>query len=81
MYSALLNVTKQAYQRLFGDPAGVEVMPESLELGLFKRKIPGLDILSIGTRTNSVHTPSETMYITSVAKTWALFQTIVGQLR
>lgn len=80
--SKLLAVTKKAYLELFGEEAQEEVMPASLELGLFREKVGGvLDIISIGTETHGVHTPDEELKIDSVAKTWKLFKEVLKRLK
>lgn len=79
--SQLLAVSKAAYTKLFGEAPKIEVMPASLELGLFQGKIPGLDIISIGTETHGVHTPEEKLRIASVDKVWRLFKEVLAALK
>lgn len=78
--SKLLEVSKKCYKELFGEEASIEVMPASLELGLFGTKIPGLDIISIGTETFGVHTPEEKLNYKSVARVWKLFKEVMKNL-
>lgn len=78
--SQLLAISKKSYKNLFGEEAKIEIMPASLELGLFKGRIPGLDIISIGTETHGVHTPEEKLKFKSVEKVWKLFKEVLKNL-
>lgn len=79
--SYLLKVSKAAYSKVVGEPPFIEVMPASLELGLFQRRIPGLDIISIGTETHGVHSPEEKLGISSVGKVWKIFKEVMKNLQ
>lgn len=79
--SHLLAVSKAAYEKVVGEKPFIEVMPASLELGLFQGRIPGLDIISIGTETHGVHSPEEKLGITSVGKVWKIFKEVMKNLQ
>lgn len=79
--SYMLKKTIEAYRSATGEEPKIEVMPASLELGLFKSRIEGLDIISIGTRTNGVHTPKEELWIDSVGKVWKIFKELLKSLQ
>lgn len=78
--SYMLAKAKEAYRDVTGEEAQIEVMPASLELGLFKSRIEGLDIISIGTETHGVHTPKEELKIESVGKVWEIFKRLLKSL-
>ena len=46
----------------------------------FSNKIPGLDIISIGTELHDLHSPKESVSHVSVAKTWPLVREVVSRL-
>ena len=78
--SALLATAVAAYRDLNGDEPDVHVSQCSLELGMFSNKIPGLDIISIGTELHDLHSPKESVSHVSVAKTWPLVREVVSRL-
>ena len=78
--SPLLATAVQAYRDVNGDEPDVHVSQCSLELGMFSNKIPGLDIISIGTELHDLHSPKESVSYVSVAKTWPLVREVVSRL-
>lgn len=78
--SALLKTAAEAYREVVGDEADIHVSQCSLELGLFSRALPGLEIISIGTELHALHSPQESVNHTSVAKVWPLVQKVVSRL-
>lgn len=68
--SKLLAVAKKAFKDKFGYEAGVEVSHSSLELGLFCKKIPDLECISLGPKAYDVHTPAERLDWTTVQMVW-----------
>ena len=79
--SYMLKIAKDAYKEATGEDPFIEVMPASLELGLFQDRVPGLDIVSVGTVTHGVHTPSEELGIESVGKVWKIFKNMMRMLK
>ena len=79
--SPMLAIAKKAYEEEVGEPAKIEVMPASLELGLFQDRIPGLDIIAVGTVTHGVHSPSEECEVASVGKVWKIFKNMLAQMK
>lgn len=79
--SYMLKMAKEAYKKVTGEEAKIEVMPASLELGLFQSRIEGLDIISVGTETHGVHTPKEELKIESVGKVWSIFKELLKNLQ
>lgn len=79
--SEMLKKAVDSYKEATGEEPNIEVMPASLELGLFKSRIEGLDIISIGTETHGVHTPKEELKIDSVDKVWKIFKALLKNLK
>jgi dipeptidase D len=78
--SVLLKTAADAYRDVIGEEPDIHVSQCSLELGMFSRKIPGLEIISIGTELHALHSPQESVNHTSVAKVWPLVREVVGRL-
>lgn len=78
--SELLAVASQAYRDVLGAEPNVEVSQCSLELGMFSRKVPVADIISIGTELQALHSPAEKVNYTSVARVWPLVKEVVSRL-
>lgn len=78
--SRLLKVAEQAYRDVIGEEPDVHVSQCSLELGMFSQKVPGLDIISIGTELHDLHSPKESVNHRSVAKVWPLVREVVSRL-
>lgn len=78
--SVLLKTAADAYRDVIGEEPDIHVSQCSLELGMFSRAIPGLEIISIGTELHGLHSPLESVNHTSVAKVWPLVREVVGRL-
>ena len=78
--SALLKVATEAYRDVVGEEPEVHVSQCSLELGMFSRNVPGLDVISIGTELHALHSPLESVNHRSVAKVWPLVREVVSRL-
>ena len=78
--SKLLATAKKAFKDLFGCDPNVEVSHSSLELGLFCKKIPGLECISLGPKAYDVHTPKERLDWTTVQMVWGHIKEILKDL-
>jgi dipeptidase D len=76
--SELLEITRQAYSKLFDTEPIVRSIHAGLECGLFLKKFPGLDMISFGPTMKGVHSPDERINIASVDKFWKLLLEVVG---
>lgn len=79
--SKLLATAKKAFNDLFGYEPNVEVSHSSLELGLFCKKIPGLECISLGPKAYDVHTPKERLDWTTVQMVWDHIREILKDLK
>ncbi|NTW21440.1 MAG: aminoacyl-histidine dipeptidase, partial [Nostocales cyanobacterium W4_Combined_metabat2_030] len=68
--SEILNITKNAYKKLFGVDPVVRAIHAGLECGLIGEKFPGMDMISYGPDLKGVHSPDERIEIASVEKFW-----------
>lgn len=78
--SPLLAVASEVYREVMGEEPNVEVSQCSLELGMFSRRVPVEDIISIGTELHALHSPAEKVNHRSVAKVWPYIQAVVSRL-
>lgn len=79
--SKLLATAKKAFRDLYGYEPNVEVSHSSLELGLFCKKIPGLECISLGPKAYDVHTPKERLDWTTVDMVWQHIKEILKDLK
>lgn len=68
--SPILQVTIEAYKKLFGKEPEVKAIHAGLECGLFLTKYPYLDMVSFGPTLRDVHSPVERMEIATVGLFW-----------
>ena len=75
--SKLLEVTVDAYRRLFGSEPKVRAIHAGLECGLFLEKYPDLEMVSFGPTLRGVHSPDERLEIATVPKFWKLLTEVL----
>ncbi|MCC8088668.1 MAG: aminoacyl-histidine dipeptidase [Rikenellaceae bacterium] len=78
--SELLNILKRTYCDMFGTEPEVKAVHAGLECGLFLKKFPHLDMVSIGPTMTGVHSPDEKLNIPSVAKFWEFLKAILENI-
>ena len=49
-----------------------------LECGIFKKKAPDMDMISIGANMHDIHTPRERMSISSCERIWKVLLTLLN---
>ncbi len=70
--SPIMEITKEAYRRLFDEEAQVLAIHAGLECGLIGEKYPGMDMISFGPTLRGVHSPDERLKIDTVERFWTL---------
>lgn len=78
--SRLLEVTADAYRRLFAAEPKVRAIHAGLECGLFLEKYPELEMVSFGPTLRGVHSPDERLEIATVPKFWDLLCEVLRTL-
>jgi len=78
--SALLATALGGYRFVMGTEPAVEVSQCSLELGMFSRRIPVSDIISIGTELHALHSLEEKFNHKSVERVWPLVKEVLSRL-
>jgi len=70
--SPLQGLYLDCYKELFGKEAEVCGIHAGLECGLLKGKIADMDMISIGPDIRNLHSPDETMSVSSYVRLWEL---------
>lgn len=70
MNSAIMKITADAYEELFGVKPAIKAIHAGLECGLFLSKYPRLDMVSFGPTMTGVHSPDEKLFVPTVDKFW-----------
>lgn len=78
--SPLRDLCIKTYEEMFGKKAVIAAIHAGLECGYFDAKIPGLDIVSLGSDLFDVHTPGEKAGITSMEHMWELIVEVLRSL-
>lgn len=78
--SSLRETMIRVYTRLFGQAPQVVALHAGLECGLFSKKLPDLDCVSIGPQMHDVHTTRERVEIASVERTWKFILAVLQEL-
>ncbi len=68
--SAMLEIAKGKYEKLFGAAPRVVACHAGLECGILGERYPGLDMISFGPNIRGAHSPDEHVEIKSVQKFW-----------
>lgn len=68
--SKLRDVMTEVFEKRYGYSPRVETIHAGLECGVFSQKLQGLDCMSYGPNMKDIHTPSESMEVDSVRRTW-----------
>jgi len=66
--SKILKIADENYEKLFGEKAKIRAIHAGLECGLFLKKYPYLDMISIGPTMIGIHSPDEKLSISATQK-------------
>ncbi|NOZ46985.1 MAG: aminoacyl-histidine dipeptidase [Chlorobi bacterium] len=78
--SEIMNITKNAYKKLFKTEPVVRAIHAGLECGLFLEKYPDLDMISFGPTIKGAHSPDERLNIETVDKFWKLLLEVLNNI-
>lgn len=76
--STLVPRLGEIYRTLTGQPMRVVALHAGLECGILSELAPALDILSIGPDITSVHSPDETLHLSSIPLVWHLLEHLLA---
>lgn len=78
--SPLLKRCTALYRQLFDAEPTVQIMHAGLECGVIGDRCPGMDMISLGPTMENPHSPSERLYLPSVAKLWQLIVALLESM-
>jgi dipeptidase D len=78
--SELLRLLKEIHEKKTGAAPKIEAVHAGLECALVGKKIPGMDMISIGPAIDFPHSPDERVKIDSVATFWDLLTATLEKL-
>jgi dipeptidase D len=78
--SELLRLLKEIHKEKTGVAPKIEAVHAGLECALVGKKIPGMDMISIGPNIEFPHSPDERVKIDSVATFWELLTATLEKL-
>jgi dipeptidase D len=78
--SRLLDLANTVFLRLFSREPAVTALHAGLECGAIGRRVPRMDMLSLGPQILGAHTPEERVSISSVQRFWKLLVQLVNEL-
>ena len=78
--SEILDITKNAYIRLFRTEPKVLAIHAGLECGVIGEKYPGMDMISYGPTIKGAHSPDERLQIDTVMKFWDLTVEVLANI-
>ena len=78
--SGLREKAMRIFAQMFGRDARIRGTHGGLECGIFRERIPGVDIISFGPDIHEMHTPNETMSVSSFGRTWDFLVKLVAEL-
>lgn len=81
LHSHILDVSKDAYKKLFGVEPVVRAIHAGLECGLFLDIFPNLDMISFGPTLRGVHAPGERLELASMEKFRKLLEEIIVNIK
>ncbi|MBQ4606006.1 MAG: M20/M25/M40 family metallo-hydrolase, partial [Clostridia bacterium] len=79
--SRMQECYKETWKTLYGTDATIMGIHAGLECGLFMEKIPDMDIISIGPDIKDLHSPDESMSVSSFERMYALVVRMLAELR
>ncbi len=66
---------------MYGEKPHISAIHAGLECGLFAEKFGEIDAISFGPNLYDVHTPNESMSISSVQRTWKYLLEILKNIK
>ena len=80
MNSRIMHIIGDAYTELYGEKPIITAIHAGLECGLLLETYPNLDMASFGPTLRGVHSPSERMQISTVARFWDQLKLILKKV-
>lgn len=78
--SALRDAYCKAYREVTGKDAVVNVIHAGLECGIIHSHLPEMDMISVGPDLHDIHSPNETLDLSSTELFWKVLERLIGVL-
>lgn len=78
--SRLRTVMTEVFRAQYGYDPKIDIIHAGLECGILSSKFPGLDCISIGPDLFDIHTPRESLSVSSVERTWKYLLNVLKAL-
>ena len=78
--SRLLEVVKAVHRRELGTEPEIKAIHAGLECGILGKKIPGIDMISVGPQIEFPHSPDERVHVASVGRFYRLVAVTLTEL-
>ena len=78
--SKLFQIYKETYHDLFNEKPKEITAQGGLEIASIQKRIPGLDIISLGANMENIHTVEEITYIDSWEKIYSILREIISRI-
>lgn len=79
--SPLRDTFIKVYKKLYNKEPVIDAIHAGVECGLFKEKLPDLDMISLGPNLYDVHTPDEHLSISSVKRSYEYVCEVLKELK
>ena len=79
--SPLRDLLVDVFRDQYGHEPQIVAIHAGLECGLFAGKMPGLDCISFGPDLHDVHTPRETMSVSSTQRVWKMLVEALARMK
>ncbi len=79
--SKIRTIFEDVYEKMYGKKPHISAIHAGLECGLFAEKFGEIDAISFGPNLYDVHTPNESMSISSVQRTWKYLLEILKNIK
>lgn len=79
--SRLQKVMTEVYEEMFGEKPQILALHAGLECGIFYKKLPGLDCVSMGPDIRDIHTVKERLSISSVKRNYSYLLKVLEALK
>lgn len=79
--SKIRTIFENVYEKMYGKKPHISAIHAGLECGLFAEKFGEIDAISFGPNLYDVHTPNESMSISSVKRTWEYLLEILKNIK
>jgi len=78
--SPLLRTAALVWKEFSGHDASVETVHAGVECGIIGAAVGGMDMISMGPDIRDVHVPGEKVSVSSTARFWTFFRTLLARL-